>query len=311
MTKRLPHVVPTPHYPTPRYPSHLEPNPLDEPYPVPFPGGEKLLTALLGAGALAGLGLAGFGQEASAPDSKAESPFRFSNTGLPYRTSPYGTGQPTRLSRELAREVIDRAFKEAGFELKEKVPILGEGLAFEATGFDPERKTGYLFADWENLDDDAFVRWLRPMEETRSIEDKVRAIAEQWPHDPPSEESREAREALELPPGSERDKRMRECIQHRHDRRLSLEEAKRLDEPKGKEGPFVAVISRYDPRLTIRHDPSIVKRYRSQLEEARGDPDRIEELYRQIERDQAQATLQRLEKEVREYIAWVRRQGVR
>jgi hypothetical protein len=79
---------------------------------------------------------------------------------LPYRTSPYGTGQPQRIDSELARRAIRRVFEQEGYKLQPSYHYMHDHVAFIADGFDVAKKVGFVFADWKNLDTDAVISWM-------------------------------------------------------------------------------------------------------------------------------------------------------
>jgi hypothetical protein len=275
MKNRLPQIVPSRRYPTPRYPSFLDPNPLDEPQPVPFPYGEKLLGTACALGIVAGLSgcTAGEGkEEVEVPESN---PFAFHHSGLPHQSSSFGTGRPSRLSQGRATEVIERVFEEAGYELKKDEVIQGVDLEYTATGYDRDRRVGYVFASYLNLESDLYMGWVDPLAYPEGPDQELQKIAAPWQGDQWGEPD-EARKILQMKPGPERDRMTAELIREWHARRLSLAEAELLGTREMQEGRFVALISGVDGRLVYRGSRKVA--------------------------------LQRLEKEVREYIAWVRRQ---
>ncbi|MCE9582187.1 MAG: hypothetical protein K8T20_06815 [Planctomycetes bacterium] len=83
------------------------------------------------------------------------------------------------LDRAAACDRIDRAFERAGFHMKRDVAYEKDGVAFRATGYDADRKVGYIFATPETVGlfgsdpggRDAAV-WLSA-EEAKTLEDRA------------------------------------------------------------------------------------------------------------------------------------------
>ncbi len=140
-------------YRTPKYPSHTAPDPTREPYPIPYPLAPRVASALLVAGVAAGCG------SRPARPAPASNPFTSSRAGLPHHASMFGTGEPSRLDSERARKLIYSVFADEGFALEREVRLRESGLDIVADGYDPARRVGFVYADWERLDSDAFVTW--------------------------------------------------------------------------------------------------------------------------------------------------------
>lgn len=259
--RRLLQVKPVRRYRSARYPSHTEPDPTLHPTPVPYPFGAKFVAAAASLGAAALFRPAA--AEDPAQDAKPENPFKVEASGLPFRTSPYGTGEPSRLEEDVARKLIDKLFRDAGYRLQTDFAYNREGVAFSASGYDPEKKVGYVFGTYQNLDTDAVVSWR---------EDKNAP----GPVDP---------------------------------KKLSLAEAKKLEERAVRDKEFIALISGFDGRFEYDRTTTPDWSKRWDESEAIADPAKRAAAQRALEEERARAALERLEKGVREYIAWARSQG--
>jgi hypothetical protein len=94
-----------------------------------------------------------------------------------------------------------------------------------------------------------------------------------------------------------------------HEEFLSLEEATKLETELPKKKEFVAVISQFDFRHMTRTGEAQRDYWVKSLLQAETDPKAKEELRREFE-DLAKDQLKLLERNVREYIAWARTQGL-
>lgn len=274
-------VQPLRRYDVPKYPSWSDPDPTLFPERVALPFSRELIVAV------ASLGLAGCLNDAAAsfvpPKKKAtttaeakttepkaprssvaapeSNPFPLEGSGLPFRTSPYGTGEPQRLEAELARRAIDAVFAAEGIELTSGYAYAKDGVAVKLDGYDPKSRLGYVFGDWDKLDGSALISWA---------------------------ESHEAR----VPDDHEK---------------LSLAEAKKLEARAARGEDLVAVISAFDRRFEYggwedeKAEPLDL--------EGITDEDEIRRRVQAHHEKRARAALEKLERAVREYIAWARAQG--
>jgi hypothetical protein len=290
---RKPEVRPLRRYPKPGYPSHRDPDPTQGPRPVPYPYSGALLAAV------AGLGLGTSTAHQDPKKSPTNNPFTLALSGLPYQPTAFGTGQPERLSEELARSTIDGVFRTAGYEL-EPQQIDEQDLAFPATGYDAKRRVGYVFASYANLDDDARKTWGPALETEERLEHRVKAILGR----PITEaEQRFAREALALPAGQARSHALKLVVERHRRYLLSLEEAKKLETREVANKRFIAVISAFDQRLEYW-----VELDWAELSKIPDDEERNRVMLKRQEQA-ARKALAKLEQSVREYIAWARSQG--
>lgn len=80
-------------------------------------------------------------------------PFSWTAGELPIEWMPYGTGAPARLSEEQVRQQVERMFASAGIALRRNVPFARPGIAVELDGYDEDKKIGYEFVYWPDLED--------------------------------------------------------------------------------------------------------------------------------------------------------------
>ncbi len=155
----------------PGYPSWQEPNPLEQPYAQPYaqpyPFTQKAINWLAASGLCGALFLMpeAEGGVAKKPDKMERmdkdtlgNPFPFEKMGVPFRTSPFGTGQPSRISSEEARAVIDSVFRAEGFRMERKVVKAADGL-IELNGYDAEKHIGYVYVDFNRMEHDMALFW--------------------------------------------------------------------------------------------------------------------------------------------------------
>lgn len=343
--KKIDRVKPRKRYRAARYPSHADPDPTLHPYPVPFPFHRELVRAVAGVGLAAtlfgcepkkgsGAPPAPRAQQSPVPPVLSErrelarvegafpnpqNPFVSKNSGLPHRTSPYGTGEPSYLSDEIARKLIDRVFKTEGFDLAPQVLYDTDGVALRTSAYDRKRGIGYVWASWPTLDEDAIVSWTRGdtgtgLPEEPGTPERIRDWfkGRDWRLQrlPPSLQGEAAR-IQAMPDGPEMAVAFARFSKAYHAELLSMEEIKALDEaPRRKE--FIAVISQFDGRhltgyTAVRSEA--VKKLLAELEKTK-EPDQVKEAWRRLAELDSREVLSVLERNVREYIAWARSQGL-
>ena len=295
---RRPEVKPIRRYKAPAYPASDEPNPVEHPSPVPYPFSKKLV------GAIAGLGLAAGGLAQDDAKKATGNPFKLANSGLPFQSSMYGTGQPSRVTEGMARSVIEKVFKELGYDLERDHAIEAADVGFVANGYDGKRKVGYVFADGANLDDTAILGVFRSSkgEDKKAAETRwLKAMSYRLKGD----DQALAKRILETPPGNDHDRRLAELKRRYRAKHLSLDEVKRLEGPR-KDRRFIAVISQFDQRLEYRprfdnDDYRLAAKIK--------DPKKRQEAYEKVFATFAKKNLEQLEKSVREYLVWARANG--
>ncbi len=72
---------------------------------------------------------------------------------LPMKWHVCLTGKPKWLSEETAREVIEEVFAEAGVRFDEDVAFVRPGIEVELDGYDSERRIGYEWLNWRDVED--------------------------------------------------------------------------------------------------------------------------------------------------------------
>lgn len=331
-----PEVRPVRRYRQPRYPSHLDPDPTREQPVYPF------TPALISV--VAATGLAGPFQQAFAadgPPAPSGNPFALANSGLPHHTSPYGTGAPDHLDSQVARALIRKLFAEAGYQLGQETAYERGEVRARLDGFDPQRKVGFVFGDWENLDDDAVLKWwtrnpgdridasaldpaLRAEYDTAmaTTDDAAReralgevavlhgmatnAAQDRW-HGLGKDDVARANAARALADPAARASALRAIMADIAARRLTLVEARAIETRAASDREFIAVISTFDKRFEF-FGWDLSEEARKKVEEIQ-DPERRAVEYRRLASEAAQKALDNLERAVRDYIAWARANG--
>ncbi len=309
-----PRVHPVRRYPAPQYPSHTDPDPSQYPAPVPFPFSPKLIPALAGMGLLATPSTSGAQDK---PNTQPpDNPFTFELSGLPHQTSPFGTGQPSYLEDKVARDVIDKVFREAGFPLQPDSLYKQDGVSVRLDGYDPQKKVGYVFARYSNLEDDAIVKWWKRSDFRNNGEIDLREI--EWiSKGLPDELVKEGKGIQEIKDPEQRKLAYQAFLEKLAAHRLSLPEIHVLEEKGAEKKEFIAVISQYDRRFVYEAWAN------EDMSEFHREIERINKLEDPVEKSKALAAansnirmkvandaLANLEKCVRQYIAWARSQGL-
>ncbi|WP_162030692.1 MULTISPECIES: hypothetical protein [unclassified Lentimonas] len=274
---------------------------------------------------------------AEAP-AKLDSPFPVAESGLPHHTSSFGTGMPSYLSEDLATRVIDKVFSENGYQLQRNVPYTkGDDISFVADGYDSERKVGYVWGDWDSLDHrDAIVSWSKPRLSEADIDrilsddstdqrqfqytlkNATRFFERQKLPEPIQVEYQKA---LSLSDPREQLNRFASILEQlepvEDPVRLSLREAKALEDQSVEAKEYIALISCFDARFQYRgwgapidqSKQDEIEKLRLQLEKSET-PEARNKIYLQIEEIYAEGALTELEAAVRSYIEWAQRQGI-
>ncbi len=305
-------VKPVRSYGVAKYPSDEDPDPCSYPAPVPFPFSRAFISALTGFGIAAGGAVLAAEDSKDATASKSPespNPFAVKYSGLPHRTSPYGTGQPCYVQEDLARKVIERVFREEGIRLVKNQRLRDEEVEFVTDGYDSLTGIGYVFADASNLDDDAYISWMArsPTEQSAKA---LRTALRLEKHRAEKHLAKEIDAALALEDDAAfltACKRVRHLLKRS---KLSLSEAKKLEERAEEGEQFVAVISRFDRRYATSCLPSALQRQKLKaIVEISDEKERAAALNK-FREAAARDSLERLERHVKEYIRWARSQGM-
>ena len=361
MRERPFEVRPVRRYTLAKYPSHRDPDPCSYPDTVPFPFSRAVISAVAGLGVAAGG--AGCGPEEdteggskvgerrsgastrkTADGEALTNPFTLDRSGLPYRSSMFGTGQPSYIQDDLARKVIDRVFREEGIELARKHPLKDKEVEVVLDGFEPSSGFGYFFARFQNLENDAFVHWaittplLPTPDEVRRARSRLKAELERSSPERiesmrrrmtqlgvptgrvrlPESSSLEYARAMEAALATEDDAAFRDAYSRVQEIRrregLSLAEAVKLIERAERGDQYVAVISQFDLRYA---QPGFSTSRLSELQRAKHraigqieDPVEKAAARKKFAEELARAAVERLERDVRQYIRWARSQGL-
>jgi hypothetical protein len=84
--------------------------------------------------------------------------FSWEASHLPIHWTPYGTGAPARLSEQQVRPVVERVLMSAGIRATSKVQFSRPGIEVELDGYDAAKKVGWIFVEWQKLEDPAGFR---------------------------------------------------------------------------------------------------------------------------------------------------------
>ena len=300
---KVPTVKPVTRYRVPRYPDFLAPNPSVDPdtCPYPFRKSPALVATALGicltSGTYAGEG------ETTPP---VANPLTVAKSGLPHVSSPYGTGQPQRLSDNIARSLINQIFAEEGIKLEENVTCKKGDAEFVATGYNKEKKIGYVWGGWDNLDEsDAIKSWRRPREGQPVRASQIERIVG-------ADYKKQIEAAEKIKDEKQRNNAFKAILkdydEKRGKTRISLAEAKTLERDAAKNKEYIAVISQFDKRFSYTQWQGT---NHENLKKIAGikDPKKRAEAYKDAEEETALNALKKLEEAVRGYIKWAQTQG--
>lgn len=301
-----PEIRPVKLYREPRYPSWEDPDPTVHPYPVSYPFGEKLVKAVASMGLASALYPASVQAEGAKDGPK--NPLTVAQSGLPYRAPSYGTGLPQYVDDDLARRTLSRLFREAGYQLQSGYQYDRDGISFVADGYDAKKNVGYVFANWGNLDHDGILRWWARGKEmdTRGL---LEAILKYARTEEDKVLKKEFEESCAIEDPEKREAALQAVLARYSAPRLSLAEARVLEEGNAEEQGFVAIVSKWDRRFASPSSWSPEMRKEMKRALAIPDPAKRKTAIRTLQEKQARQALENLERCVGEYIAWARSQG--
>ncbi len=162
--KKTLQVKPLKRYRVPRYPSYSGKDPMN---PI---SGTLSKMGYYSAALLSAVGLFSFTTDGDKKEAK--NPVRFSELGFPHTYAMYGTGLPDRLEREVATEIIEKVFKQNGIQLTRDFSIDVGNMAFQASGYNPEKGIGFVWLDNESADVSCFNSWWGVSEKDMLEEDR-------------------------------------------------------------------------------------------------------------------------------------------
>lgn len=210
---------------------------------------------------------------------QSKNPFTFEKTGLPHQTSFCGVGLPELISTDLAENVIEQIFINKGFKLTKNYLYEKDSLSFVLNGYDKKNEIGYVYLDYNNLDDDALIPWEDDsfvlFDEPNSFDAKIENESEtqrlnRWLSNQSGVNIKNMinymnwnllaseKEFISLVKKSDDDKFLRSAYVKLYQKQkkytLSLNEIKQTIKNTGKDGVFIAVISVYDKALAVYPD---------------------------------------------------------
>lgn|GEM_PF-6160964 len=301
-------VKPVRRYRAARYPSHLDPDPTMFPVRIPYPASKKLLAAVASAGIAASVSCSNESVSSAPIDPNAKNPFTATVSGLPHRTSAYGTGVPDYIDADLARRVIERTFRQQGYDLSSDHRIDEKEIACPIDGYDAKRKIGYVFAGYSNLENDVLVRWWATQAKSGDTDSAISTMIQSARFGPDQQKlSAEVKAARALPDPARREAALQVILEKYSSERLSRAEIEKLRVRAPRTKQFIAVISQFDRRFASQP----VRIDRKQLDAIKNisDPAKRAAAMRELEEKASRVAIERLEKSVREYISWARSQG--
>lgn len=253
---------------------------------------------------------------------KTANPFPISSSGLPHHSSPYGTGAPSRLNDKAARAFIKQIFEEEGIKLKEGVKFKNEKVEFEVSGYNEDKKIGFVFGDYSTLDEvDAIKGWSDPNPEndlTKEFEEIEEKTASYVYFN--NKYGKELKEIFKEADKKKRAKSLQDLYvkfrKKESEKKLSLAEAKELEKDAIKNKEFIAVISTFDNRLTFYHG-SITEKDLAEVMAVK-DKKKREQMYKKLlDKNKNEffdekpiIQVMDLEENVRKYIQWAKSQGL-
>jgi hypothetical protein len=352
------------YYRVPRYPAHTDPDPTLAPEAVPYPWKGSVMAAVV---ALSEAGCSKSETEessADAPSSKKplpaleakvqkqideivdavlreqpegkKNPFaqKLGLSGLPYVSSPYGTGAPTPLSTEIAQDLIARIFKAEGLEAS-PTTFAEKDLTGSVDGFDKEKRIGFVIGNWDSLDQTAFGSWMSrellmfasgesppvPPNEEAQVRDYMDRSAK-WLFERVQlneDQKAELTAAIKLESLQEKAKAYVALLRKLEEAKLSMDEIELAENQAEAHQRYLAIISVFDQRFQItEYDPKARDRFEALNLEAEkiqfGSADEKAQWYRKqhdmLWTEMSRQRLMELARSVREYIAWARRSGI-
>ncbi len=248
-------------------------------------------------------------------------PFTFEKTGLPVQTSFCGVGLPDLISSDLADNIIGQVFRDNGFKLTKNYLYKTDSSSFVLNGYDKNKKTGYVYLEYNNLEDDAVIPWDEDSFALFYEPDKFGSEVEN------ESESQRLSRWLENQSGDNiknminymnrnllaSEKELIAEVQKSNDENfiraaysklyqkqrkytVSLDEIKRTIRDAGKDGIYIAVISVYDKALAVYPD------FEMDMPMEEVEPDTTKEKDKYTQED----ALDYLKKNVETFVEWSR-----
>jgi hypothetical protein len=233
-------------------------------------------------------------------------------SGLPHHSSGFGTGLPNYVEADLARRVIERAFRGAGYNLRKHHQYDRDGVAMVLDGYDPDKKVGFVVVDWQNLDNDAILNWWAPpaQNDGKKYEAEINSLLQTISQDPARRDLvKDIRAAKKLADPARRSIAFKAILDKHRRGLLSLQEFKKFEQRAKSKQEYVAVISTFDRRFAHPMYPSLTPTEQAEIGRI-ADPGKRQAATRAALEKKAAVAIEALEKAAREYIQWAQRQGL-
>ena len=233
-------------------------------------------------------------------------------SGLPHQTSGFGTGMPNYVQADLARRVIEKVFRGAGYNLRPNQPYDRDGVALVLDGYDPHKKVGFVVVDWNNLDNDALLRWWAPPSKNdgSKYEAEVNTLLQTIASNPKHKSLvADIQAAQKLADPARRSAACKAILEKHRKGLVSLQEMKELEDRAKNKEEYIAVISAYDLRFAHPRYPHLTPAEELEIGKI-ADPGKRQAATKAALEKKATVAIEALEKAAREYIQWAHREGL-
>ena len=101
-------------------------------------------------------------RSAEKPIDISKHPSCINSATLPIRIGWCGTNRRSLIDQREACSIINGIFKKHGFLLKNDYRFKSSNIECILSGYDPQKRVGYIFGGRDNLDEDAWILWCHP-----------------------------------------------------------------------------------------------------------------------------------------------------
>jgi hypothetical protein len=207
-------------------------------------------------------------------ENKTEHPSVSNITCLPVFIGWCGTNAPSYVKTKEARLIINKIFKDHNYKLKENYKIKYDGIECILSGYDEKNKVGYLYGDWDNLDEDALRIWNFPHDGQELFLNSVaHYLGEEYKQEIEKAESIGNKKKQQAFLWS----LIRKFRENKSINTLSLKEAELLPELYKKKKIFILFITQFDRRFSYyQHINVMVENLKKRLEKEKNSKSRKE-----------------------------------